>query len=335
MSLVVEEQALPEAREFDGCVFPLTLGPKDLCTVEQLCAYLKANRERTAAQLLLHGAILFRGFPVETPEHFAAVVQEGLGMENLPYMGGAAVRTNVVRDVVFTSNESPPSEPIPWHHEMAQTANPPSHILFYCHVPAKEGGATPIVRSDVVMSQLQAAHPKFVESIADGIHYQRVMPEDDDATSAIGRGWKNTFLSKTREEAEANMRAVGTTWEWQPNGDLSTKTKLLPAVKIDRRGPKQRPVFFNQIVAVFEGWNDSRNNGARALTDSRGQHLDPDAVAFASRALDDASVAFKWHKGDVILIDNLTVMHSRQTFVPPRRTLASICKSMPYAAQPE
>ena len=87
MSLVVEEQALPEAREFDGCVFPLTLGPNEPCTVEQLCvcatfvlnpqpfhytlisvsskillhSYLKANRERTAAQLLLHGAILFRG----------------------------------------------------------------------------------------------------------------------------------------------------------------------------------------------------------------------------------------------------------------------------------
>jgi hypothetical protein len=63
---------------------------------------------------------------------------------------------------------------------MAQTANPPSHILFYCDVPAKEGaflerqaaaelrvcgcrvtvssgGSTPIVRSDVVMRQLQAS----------------------------------------------------------------------------------------------------------------------------------------------------------------------------------
>ncbi len=42
-------------------------------------------------------------------------------------------------------------------------------------------------------------------------------------------------------------------------------------VKMDRRGASHRPVFFNQIVAVFEGWNDSRNVGARALTDSRGQ----------------------------------------------------------------
>lgn len=37
MSLVVEEHVLPEAREFDGCVFPLTLGPKAPCSLEQLC----------------------------------------------------------------------------------------------------------------------------------------------------------------------------------------------------------------------------------------------------------------------------------------------------------
>jgi hypothetical protein len=38
MSLEVVECALAEAREFDGAVFPLTLGPKDPCTLEDLCA---------------------------------------------------------------------------------------------------------------------------------------------------------------------------------------------------------------------------------------------------------------------------------------------------------
>lgn len=141
-------------------------------------------------------------------------------------------------------------------------------------------------------------------------------------------------------------------------------------VKIDRRGPKQRPVFFNQIVAVFEGWNDSRNNGARALTDSRGQVRcllrsceKDDDVAFSMctplahlNVVGSTWIPTRLHllpallmtrvshssgtrhvfcfnpnrvpvlnfteQGDVILIDNLTVMHSRQTFVPPRRTLA-------------
>ncbi len=37
MSLVVVECALAEARDFDGAVFPLTLGPKEPCTLEDLC----------------------------------------------------------------------------------------------------------------------------------------------------------------------------------------------------------------------------------------------------------------------------------------------------------
>ena len=35
-------------------------------------------------------------------------------------------------------------------------------------------------------------------------------------------------------------------------------------------------------------------------------------------------MAFKWEKGDVILIDNRTVMHSRRPFEGPRRILASL-----------
>jgi hypothetical protein len=134
-------------------------------------------------------------------------------------------------------------------------------------------------------------------------------------------------------------------------------------VKIDRRGLKHRSVFFNQIVAVFEGWNDSRNNGARALTDSRGQvcwtlwnylqfqvtvhdsflnfefsswmpmllllhrvlSTKPALLSNGRRSFFPRRCCFPLNfslQGDVILIDNLTVMHSRQTFVPPRRTLA-------------
>lgn len=41
---------------------------------------------------------------------------------------------------VFTSNESPPSEKIPFHHEMAQVPEPPTHLFFYCEVPTLTGG---------------------------------------------------------------------------------------------------------------------------------------------------------------------------------------------------
>ena len=48
------------------------------------------------------------------------------GLKEFPYVGGAAVRKVVVgnekrlNDVqIVTTNESPPSEPIPFHHELA------------------------------------------------------------------------------------------------------------------------------------------------------------------------------------------------------------------------
>ncbi len=42
------------------------------------------------------------------------------------------------------------------------------------------------------------------------------------------------------------------------------------------------------------------------------------------RIMHEEEVAFRWHALDAIFIDNRAVMHSRRTFVPPRRILASI-----------
>jgi alpha-ketoglutarate-dependent taurine dioxygenase len=45
---------------------------------------------------------------------------------------------------------SPPDQPIPFHHELAQTPNPPRYIFFYCDQPPESGGQTPIIDSTAV-----------------------------------------------------------------------------------------------------------------------------------------------------------------------------------------
>jgi hypothetical protein len=45
--------------------------------------------------------------------------------------------------------------------------------------------------------------PEFVEKLQkEGVLYTRVLPEGDDLSSAIGRGWQSTFLTTDRLEAE-------------------------------------------------------------------------------------------------------------------------------------
>ena len=117
------------------------------------------------------------------------------------YVGGAAVRKLIVGNEkkledmqILTTNESPASEPIPIHHELAQTPNPPDWICFYCLVNDAEGGSTPLIRSDFVYDYLVQKYPEFITKIEElGVKYRRVAPQEDDPSSALGRSWKSMF----------------------------------------------------------------------------------------------------------------------------------------------
>lgn len=115
------------------------------------------NNENILKAASAYGAVMFVGFDVVSGEEWASVLYK-LGLQGMDYAGGAAVRKLIVgkegshedNPQVLTTNESPPSEAIPFHHEMAQTPNPPSHICFFCRGNAAQGGSTPLVRSDLV-----------------------------------------------------------------------------------------------------------------------------------------------------------------------------------------
>ena len=65
------------------------------------------------------------------------------------------------------------------------------------------GGETPIVLSHLVYEKMKERHPEFVERLEEhGLLYTRVIGEDDDPSSHIGRGWKSTFLTKEKSVAE-------------------------------------------------------------------------------------------------------------------------------------
>ena len=271
----------------------------------------------------LHGAILFRGFDLPTPSHFSALVQSGFCYEEQPYIGGNAVRT-IIAPRVFTSNESPPSQKIPFHHEMAQVPRFPTKVFFYCQTPSTKGGETPIVLSSTISDLIEKEFPVLFRKFRDeGVKYIRTMPTEDDASSALGRGWCSTYQTRVKEVAENEMRKDGVEWEWLPNGDLKTISKRLEAVRV----VDGKNVFFNQVVAAYTGWNDSRNVSEDAIVFGKsGDKLPKAEMTKIIEIMDENSVAFKWEAGDVLLIDNRLAMHSRKPFVKPRIVLASLCR---------
>lgn len=321
----IQISKLAEQKQVDGLDFPLLITPPNAevsNNEESSLKWIKENKVDLHKLLIKHGALLLRGFPVSNSDAFERML-DNTDYENMPYIGGAAPRTQVTTSRIVTANESPASEKIPFHHEMAQVPTPPGYIFFYCDIPSPVGGATSILHSAEICDTFFEINPQFANKVAEqGVRYIRVMPEITDTSSAIGRSWKDTFQVQTREEAEQVMREAGMYWEWQANGDCKTYTNVLPAIREDSE--IGRKVFFNSLAAVYTGWNDSRNKGETAVLTANGDPLDAEAMAQLVNAMDEQCVNFKWEKGDVLWINNHTVLHARQPFEGDRRILASI-----------
>ncbi len=221
---------------------------------------------------------------------------------------------------------SPPEQPIPFHHELAQTPNPPRYIFFYCDVPPSQGGQTPIIDSTAVYRYAKEQHPQFMEQLqTHGARYIRTLPPKDDPNSPIGRSYQNTWNVQTPQQLEERLSKIdGCSWQWLDDGSVRITTEAVPALRLVTTDFLFQYAFANSIVAAYLGWQDSRNNRLEAL---RFGNMDPmphpvleDIGAFMQQH----RVMYSWKKGDIMALHNSLVMHSRNPFVGPRRVLASI-----------
>ncbi|KAI2500949.1 oxidoreductase [Fragilaria crotonensis] len=232
----------------------------------------------------------------------------GLNLTYYPYIGGAAPRTVIpvsasTLPVVFTANESPPDQPIPFHHELAQTPNPPEYIFFYCERPSETGGQTPLIDSTKVYRFVQDNHPHFLEKLKEhGVRYIRTLPPQDDPTSPLGRSYQNSWDVTTPQQLDEKLATIPGC-EWKPSASMD---------------------LLQLLVAAFIGWQDSRNDRTKALRFGNNDPMDLDVLQSVADFMKENRVLYTWKAGDILAVQNRLVMHSREPFTGPRRVLASI-----------
>ena len=278
-----------------------------------------ANERISDLQRMLDetGALLFRGFPIKTAQEFDRFVR-AFGYEPFTYEESFsnAVRINLTPRV-FTANEAPSSVEIFLHHEMAQTPVYPSKIFFCCLSAAETGGATPLCRSDDLWAALKEKNPKWMSLFVDkGLRYRSHMPANDDAQSGQGRSWKSTLSVDSAEEAEARLRSLGYTWEWQTDRSLIAETPKLPAVKSLNDGSQS---FFNQLIAAHRGWRKLGQSQQPAVTLGDRTIIPEEVMEQIIEVSEKFVVAADWRDGDVILLDNHRVMHGRYPYSGQRK----------------
>ncbi len=321
-TLAVTPIDIPGQEEHYGRVFPLAyLCQSEKVQLEDAVTWARSHRSDYVAQAAEHGAVFFRGLPLVTAEDFDAFVA-AFGLPSFTYDRSLsnAVRINHTPRV-FSANEAPPEVDINLHHEMAQTPIYPSKLFFFCQKAPDSGGASSICRSDILWQRIVDERPAFARACEEkGLKYTHTMPPIEDASSGMGRSWKNTLGVQTREGAEARLGELGYSWKWLEEDALRVTTDPRPAV---RKLDSGRTAFFNQLIAAFTGWKDSRNDPSKAILFGDETPMDVESAQQVVEWAEQLSFDVPWQVGDVAIVDNFVSMHGRRTYRGSRSLLAS------------
>jgi alpha-ketoglutarate-dependent taurine dioxygenase len=289
--------------------------------------YALAHRDDLRRLLLRHGAMLFRGFRLEGAKDFQSCV-ESLGARPFGYVGGDSPRRSVAADV-YTSTEYPASETIPLHHEMSYLPAWPRRLFFYCALPAASGGQTALASSRDVLGAMpehvvRAFRSKRVEYIR---HFHAAVP--------LGKSWQATYQVDEPSELESILLAQGSTCSRLSAGVLRVSTPCDGLVTHPETGEE---VWFNQA----EQWHASALKAAVRRTfealvgvgqlphecrHGDGDPLAEEALADVRRALENCKLLFDWQKNDLLMLDNVLMMHGREPFKGDRKILAYLSAS--------
>jgi alpha-ketoglutarate-dependent taurine dioxygenase len=273
-----------------------------------------------------YGAAMIRGLDLSGVEKFHEVVSQ-LGSPLLDsYAGGDTPRTTL-SEGVFTSTDYPAQYPISQHNEMSYASAWPQFLYFGCLEAASTGGATPISNGSALLESLPDSIRARFES--KGVLYQQCLHDGD----GPGRSWQETFETTDQDEVEAFLRSAGAAFEWLDEGGIRVR-QVRPSVRTHPATGKT--VWFNQA----EQWHPSSIPGIseevvdemaedtdelpRWSSFADGDHFSPSELEAVRDAAEQTSVGIPWRAGDLMMIDNMAVLHGRQPYTGTRKTVVAM-----------
>ncbi|KZN53498.1 hypothetical protein N474_20790 [Pseudoalteromonas luteoviolacea CPMOR-2] len=305
---------LPETEQFPILVEPTS---PDLDPI----SWASNNRDVIDGYLQQYGGIIFRNFALQSPqefESFADAIQPGLYGQygDLPKKEGGKK--------TYKSTPYPERQMILYHNESSHLGKWPRKQWFFCELPSKVGGATPIVDCRRMLKELPE---ELVAKIKEKelLYVRNFIPNLDVA-------WQDFYKTDDKAEVEARLTASNTEFRWLDNGGLQTRTKTHGVIKHHLSGEES---FFNQVQLHHESCLEEsvRND----LIEMVGHEYLPRNVFFGDgtpisyeemdiigEAYERCAVRFDWQKGDVVMLDNMLAAHARDPYEEPRKIVVAM-----------
>jgi alpha-ketoglutarate-dependent taurine dioxygenase len=292
---------------------------------ESLIAVCRNKREFFYDKLLKYGAVLFRGYKVQTAAEFAEFVHSFAGVELLKYIGGVSPRIELGGGV-YTSTEYPSQYMLSLHNELSYSDKYPSCVYFCCLVAPQQGGETPIGDSRKILKSIA---PEIVRELTSKkIRYDRNLFDD----SGSGFSWQDAFETNDKSIVENYCRQSKVDFRWKENGGLWL-SQIRPAVTTHPVTGEE--VWFNQADGFHPSNLDQETYQSLIQTMSEnefrlnafygdGSPLDTSMLDDIRETLKKEMVIFPWQDGDILILDNLLTAHGRMPFSGARRIILAM-----------
>lgn len=284
------------------------------------------------------GALLIRGLPIQTANDYS-IIAHAFGFEAHEEVGRPPVRTVLAKNIK-TANEGPPELPIWPHNEYGWSTHNPAWLTFSCLEVPTSGGATPVISSIGLASRLEEQAPEFFQQLLEqGVRYvyrygreQVISTTGASVFAAYGQHVEDDDDEPTvRAKIEAEVRRHSETFEWHGDGSLSVQ-HIVPIIR--KHVATGLTTWFGNLTSAY---GRSRHHGATEPpfrgddgsyhplpTYGDGSLIGTADLELALGIAEDMQVDVEWQKGDVVLLDNYAVMHSRRAWTGNRTVLAAL-----------
>ena len=347
----LRDQECTEPSELPQLPRVLEAGPDR--SLEFLVSFCQENRAAIRQERDRYGAVLLRGFEVENPQHFQRVLQ-ALDVDLDPIFDLEPQARNRLAAAVFESS----AYKLPWlalmpHTEMVYSARRPMTIAFWCGLAPAVHGETPLSDFNAVYDRLPPEIRRRLDTCPMRV-IRRLPP-----AYLCKKYPMNTPSGFDRDQVEEACHRAGYTVHWSKGG--ASVEVLLPAIITHPRTGKRmlnhqffsgrmrhvflaetwrrfphrprpqwlkalwpRPLFTWAIMKGFDWMRSPSVAPTPHLEFADGTDFSGEEMSTLARLVWDNSVFFRWHAGDIILLDNLRVAHSRMPCDGPRKVATAV-----------
>ncbi|MBG0969478.1 TauD/TfdA family dioxygenase [Bacillus sp. SRB3LM] len=284
--------------------------------------WIEDHKKELNNALLHFGGVLFRNCNIDSIETFNNFIC--IFSENLEEYTNASTPRNKVSGNIYTSTDYPADQKIPHHSEMSYTSTWPMKIWFYCMTPSKEGGETPIADNREILKHIDSTiKMNFKEK---GVKYVRNFYED-----GMGINWEKAFNTNDKSKIEKFCRDKGIKFNWFEGG-LTTEEK---GPGIYTHPITREEIWFNQAhlfhISDFDLTTQeflleqyTEKGLPRNSYYGDGMKFDAAVLSHIQNAYAKCEISFPWEKGDVLMLDNMLMSHSRNPFKGERKVVVGM-----------